>query len=146
MKKPPTTFNIDADGTIFTHEFPKIGKSIGAEKVLKRLTDNGHKLIIFTMRSDRKTNAPTNDETILDVTGNFLTDVVNWYKKNNIPVYGIQSDPNQHNWTTSPKSYAHKMIDDTGVGCPLKFDPEISDRPFVDWDKVEKILEEENYI
>ena len=41
--------NIDFDGTCVTHEFPNVGKSIGAEKVLKRLTDNGHQLILFTI-------------------------------------------------------------------------------------------------
>ena len=48
------TINIDFDGTCVTHEFPNVGKSIGAEKVLKRLVDNGHQLILFTMRSDRE--------------------------------------------------------------------------------------------
>lgn len=43
---------IDFDGTVVTHDFPKIGKDIGAVPILKRLVDNGHKLILFTMRSD----------------------------------------------------------------------------------------------
>ena len=46
------TINIDFDGTCVTHEFPNVGKSIGADKVLKRLVDNGHHLILFTMRSE----------------------------------------------------------------------------------------------
>ena len=57
------TINIDFDGTCVTHDFPKVGKSIGAEKVLKRLTDNGHQLILFTMRSDG-----TEAKTVIDPT------------------------------------------------------------------------------
>lgn len=135
------TINIDFDGTCVTHDFPKIGKSIGAEKVLKRLTDNGHQLILFTMRSDRKEAKPVIDPTIQNVTGKFLTDTVNWFKENKIPLYGIQKNPTQINWTTSPKSYAELMIDDSALGCPLKLDKNLSDRPFVDWDIVEKYFE-----
>jgi hypothetical protein len=31
-------------------------------------------------------------------------------------------------------------IDDAALGCPLLYNPEISDKPFVDWVKVEEIL------
>lgn len=135
------TINIDFDGTCVTHEFPKIGKSIGAEKVLKKLVDNGHQLILFTMRSDRKEAKPVIDPTIQNVTGKFLTEAVEWFKRNQIQLYGIQKNPTQLNWTTSPKSYAELMIDDSALGCPLRYDLKISERPFVDWDSVEFYLE-----
>lgn len=137
---------IDFDGTCTTHEFPKIGKDIGAVRVLKRLINNGHNLILFTMRSDRRINKNTGHPLIQDVTGNFLTDAVNWFKENNIPLYGIQSNPTQLNWTTSPKCYAQLYIDDAALGCPLFYNKSLSDRPYVDWDKVEKILEENKII
>ena len=140
-KIKPITINIDFDGTCVTHEFPNIGKSIGAEKVLKRLTNNGHQLILFTMRSDRTEAKPVIDPTIQNVTGKFLTDAVNWFKGNNIPLYGIQKNPTQFNWTTSPKSYAELMIDDSALGCPLRYDLQVSERPFVDWETVELYLE-----
>ena len=133
--------NIDFDGTCVTHDFPRVGKEIGAIPVLKRLVENGHQLILFTMRSDRTEKKETNDPTIQDVTGEFLTDAVNWFKKNNIPLYGIQTNPTQHNWTTSPKSYAELMIDDSSLGCPLRYDLQVSERPFVDWEAVEEALE-----
>ena len=133
--------NIDFDGTCVTHEFPNIGKSIGAEKVLKKLVENGHKLILFTMRSDRLKKGKTGDKMIKDVTGLFLTDAVNWFKENEIPLYGIQTNPTQHTWTTSPKSYAELMIDDSALGCPLRYDLQVSERPFVDWETVELYLE-----
>jgi hypothetical protein len=132
--------NIDFDGTCVTHAFPEVGKEIGAIPVLKELVKNGHKLILFTMRSDRREKKDPLDSTIQNVTGTFLTDAVDWFKKNNIPLYGIQSDPVQHNWTTSPKSYAQLMIDDSSLGCPLMFDKSISHRPFVDWKLVRELL------
>lgn len=144
MKKTHT-INIDFDGTCVTHDFPRVGKSIGAEKVLKRLVDNGHQLILFTMRSDRLESKPVIDPTIQNVTGKFLTDAVNWFKDNDIPLYGIQKNPTQHNWTTSPKSYAELMIDDSSFGCPLRYDLELSDRPFVNWDLIELGLEQMGY-
>ena len=141
QKIKPITINIDFDGTCVTHDFPRVGKEIGAVPVLKRLVENGHQLILFTMRSDRTEKKETNDPTIQDVTGEFLTDAVNWFKKNNIPLYGIQTNPTQHNWTTSPKSYAELMIDDSALGCPLRYDLQVSERPFVDWETVELYLE-----
>ena len=141
QKIKPITINIDFDGTCVTHDFPRVGKEIGAVPVLKRLVENGHQLILFTMRSDRKDKKETNDPTIQDVTGEFLTDAVNWFKKHDIPLYGIQTNPTQHNWTTSPKSYAELMIDDSSLGCPLRYDVDMSNRPFVDWEAVEEALE-----
>lgn len=134
------TINIDFDGTCVTHEFPKVGKDIGAVPVLKKLVEAGHKLILFTMRSNRPEAKETGDPTIMDVTGMFLDDAENWFKENNIPLYGINENPTQKNWTTSPKSYAELMIDDSTLGCPLKVDYNISERPFVNWEKVEFYL------
>ena len=45
------TIAVDFDGTCVTHDFPKVGKNIGAEIVLKKLADKGHKIILYTMRS-----------------------------------------------------------------------------------------------
>lgn len=45
---------IDFDGTCVTPEYPEIGKDIGAVPVLKRLVENGHKLILHTMRGEPK--------------------------------------------------------------------------------------------
>lgn len=135
------TFNIDFDGTCVTHEFPRIGKDIGAQKVLKRLIEHGHQLILFTMRSDRKVKRDPVDKNIKDVTGNFLSDAVKWFKDNDIELYGIQSNPTQMFWTTSPKSYAELMIDDSALGIPLLYNDKISDRPYVNWAIVEAMLE-----
>lgn len=136
---------IDFDGTCVTHEFPNVGRSIGAEKVLKELIDNGHKLVLFTMRSDID-NPTSNDYNIHTQGGKYLTDAVNWFKERDIPLWGINTNPEQHKWTTSPKAYCQLYIDDAALGVPLIYDQTISDRPFVDWVKVVEILERENVL
>ena len=140
------TINIDFDGTCVTHNFPQIGKSIGSVPVLKKLTDAGHHLILFTMRSNRITFKTINKHIVPDIKGTFLNDAIQWFIDNEIPLYGVNSDPDQHNWTESPKSFADLMIDDSALGCPLKYDPSLSNRPFVDWEKVEEILITSNII
>jgi len=141
------TINIDFDGTCVTHSFPEIGKEIGAIPVLKRLTDQGHQLILFTMRSNRITFKDIGDGDIVpDTNGHFLNDAIKWFMNNGIPLYGVQSNPDQHNWTESPKSYAQLMIDDSSLGCPLKNDLSLSKKPFVDWEAVEKWLEKEGIL
>ena len=130
---------IDFDGTCVTHEFPKVGKDIGALPVLSKITDAGHNLILFTMRSDIE-EVKSNDYGIHKQAGKYLTDAVNWFKENDIKLYGININPSQTSWTKSPKAYGQLYIDDAALGCPLIYNPDISDRPFVDWVKVEEML------
>src|ERR1035437_7362658 len=111
---------IDFDGTVVTHEFPKVGRDIGALPVLNKLVAKGHKLILFRMRSDNVVN-PTGGELGVP-SGAYLTEAVDWFKKNEIPLFGIQINPNQRSWTTSPKAYGQLIIDDAALGCPLKQD------------------------
>lgn len=113
---------VDFDGTCVTHEYPAIGKDIGAVPVLKELAAAGHDLILFTMRD-----------------GDRLKDAVNWFKWNKIPLYAINTNPDQKSWTSSPKVYADLYIDDAAAGCPIKFMDGVS-RPFVDWDRMRKLL------
>lgn len=67
--------------------------------------------------------------------GNFLDDAINWFKENEIPLYGIQTNPAQSSWTSSPKAYCQLYIDDAALGFPLVYK-----RDFVDWVKVREIL------
>jgi len=130
---------IDFDGTCVSHDFPRIGKDIGAVPVLKRLIESGHKLILFTMRSDIE--IPTSrDPEIHCQGGEYLSDALEWFYINDIPLFGVQTNPDQSSWTNSPKAYGQIIIDDAAIGCPLKSDPEISDRPFVDWKAIESLL------
>ena len=130
---------IDFDGTCVTHEFPKVGRDIGAALVLKRLVEEeGHKLILWTMRSD--VESPKSDHPdIHAVGGPYLSDAVAWFAKNGIPLWGINTNPEQPTWTHSPKAYANLYIDDAALGIPLILVRE--GRPYVDWKKVETMLE-----
>lgn len=136
---------IDYDGTCVTHEFPLIGKDIGAVPILKKLVQRGHQLILFTMRSDKEDVNVTEKE-IHPNSGKYLTEAVEWFKENDIPLYGIQTNPTQHTWTSSPKCYAHLFIDDAALGCPLTFNSYLSSRPFVDWARVETLLKENDIL
>jgi hypothetical protein len=134
---------IDFDGTCVAHEFPKIGKDIGAVRVLKRLVDAGHKLILFTMRSDME-NVNSEDYDIHNESGHYLTDAVNWFGDNGIELYGIQRNPTQTAWTESPKCYAQLYIDDAALGAPLVYGNH--QRPYIDWMIVENMLIEKGII
>ena len=129
---------IDFDGTCVTHEFPLIGRDIGAVPVLKRLVSSGHRLILFTMRSDI-VDVTSDDYNIHKQGGNYLSDAVDWFYRNDIPLYGVNTNPTQHTWTKSPKAYGQLYIDDATLGCPLIDNGK--ERPYVDWDKVESMLE-----
>ena len=136
---------IDFDGTCVTHEFPSIGKDIGAIPVLKELVKNNHKLILFTMRSNMK-DVKSLDYNIHSQSGNYLDEAVQWFKNNKIPLYGINVNPDQITWTESPKAYGQLYIDDAALGIPLKYNINISERPFVDWEEVYKLLKSQNVL
>jgi hypothetical protein len=72
--------------------------------------------------------------------GKELNDAIKWFESNGIKLYGIQENPTQSSWTTSPKAYAQLYIDDAALGCPLIINNKLSSRPFVNWNEVEKIL------
>jgi len=134
---------IDFDGTCVTHEFPRVGRDIGAAPVLKKLVANGHRLILFTMRSNIA-NPYSENPDIHPTGGNYLDAALEWFKSNDIPLYGIQTNPGQATWTHSPKAYAHLYIDDAALGCPLII--EGNERPFVDWQAVERLLTNKGFI
>ncbi len=114
---------IDFDGTCVKYEFPKVGDDVpGAVETLLELIKNGHNLILFTMRDGKE-----------------LVHAVDWFGKNNIKLYGIQRNPTQDKWTTSPKAFGKLYIDDAALGCPLIWLPE-DERPYVDWNAVKRYL------
>ena len=112
---------VDFDGTCVTHEYPSIGKDIGAVPVLKELVAKGHQIILFTMRS-----------------GEQLIEAIRWFNRNGILLYGVNENPHQSTWTTSPKPYAHLYIDDAALGVPLVISKQ--GRNYVDWVKVAALL------
>ncbi|WPJ72121.1 hypothetical protein DEEACLCL_00104 [Salmonella phage CRW-SP2] len=114
---------IDFDGTCVAHEYPKVGRDIGAVPVLKSMVQKGHQLVLFTMRS-----------------GEELEDAVWWFRSHDIPLFGVNTNPTQKSWTDSPKAYAQMYIDDAALGCPLVY-PD-SGRPYVAWGAVEYMLQQ----
>jgi hypothetical protein len=121
---------IDFDGTCVTHDYPEVGKDIGAAPVLKKLIEHGHRLMLWTMRGN-KPGAET------------LNDAVKWFKDNDIELWGINENPEQQatGWSLSHKQYANIYVDDAAVGCPLLFNKEFHNKPYVDWVAVDKYFE-----
>ena len=131
MKK--LTILIDFDGTCCTHEFPAIGKDIGAAPVLRELVAAGHQLILWTMRCDHTEPPTTDDPDIHPHGGDYLSEAVKWFEDRNIPLYGVNTNPAQAPWTSSPKAYGTCCIDDINLGARLTRLPTL--RPFIDWEK-----------
>ena len=93
---------IDFDGTIVEDAYPKIGKpKLFAIETLKRLQDEGHRLILWTYRC-----GPRLDEAVL------------FCKENGIHFYAVnKSYPEEEFDTThSRKIYADIFIDDRNLG------------------------------
>ena len=115
---------IDFDGTCVEHEYPHIGMDVeGAVDTLRALTSKGHRLILYTMRSGSKLEAAQR-----------------WFKERKIELWRSNENPEQREWTESPKVFADYYIDDSALGCPIKFIEGVR-RPVVDWAKVRTILE-----
>ena len=106
---------IDFDGTCVTHEFPLVGKDIGAAQVLRDLVSNGHRLVLFTMRAEDCSIQPA----------------IDWFAENGIALYAVQRHPEQHKFTSSPKALGDLMIDDTALRVKL-YSCRLS-RDCVDW-------------
>lgn len=90
--------------------------------VLTELVQQGHRLILYTMRS-----------------GEHLKAATEWFAAHKLPLYGVNENPGQHTWTASPKVYAQVYIDDAALGCPV-IHPEGDERPYVDWRAVHSLL------
>lgn len=115
---------VDFDGTCVEHDYPAVGMEVeGAVETLRALQSKGHRLILFTMRSGMKLEA-----------------AVKWFKDRKIELWGINKNPEQAEWTESPKVYADIYIDDSALGCPIMFIDGVR-RPVVCWAKVRQKLE-----
>jgi hydroxymethylpyrimidine pyrophosphatase-like HAD family hydrolase len=110
---------VDFDGTLVRHDFPRIGaEAPNAFKVLRKLQEGGHKLILLTMRSEK-----------------YLQDAVDFCMERGVRFWAVNSNPEQGSWTSSPKVYAQLYIDDMALGVPL------SDG-VVDWAEVDILLKD----
>lgn len=90
---------VDFDGTCVKHRYPMVGEDVdGAVSVLKELVRKGHKIILYTMRS-----------------GDTLDDAISWFIDNDIELWGINRNPEQYGWSSSPKVFANLYIDDAAL-------------------------------
>lgn len=98
------TIAVDFDGTIVEHCYPQIGRELPfATQTLKMLADEGHKLILWSVRE-----------------GQLLEDAVEWCRKRGVEFYAVNKDfPEEDvekNMHFSRKLKADLWIDDRNVG------------------------------
>ena len=123
-KEKGSIIAVDFDGTCVEHEYPAIGMEVeGAVEVLRALNKRGHRIILFTMRSGSKLDA-----------------AVKWFEDRKIGLWAVNRNPEQEEWTSSPKVFADLYIDDSALGCPIMFIDGVR-RPVVKWAKVRTQLE-----
>ena len=97
------TIAVDFDGTIVTHEYPKIGTEIpGAVETLKELLRDGHRLILWTVRERE-----------------LLDEALAWCEERGLVFYAVNS--NYPEETGDARHYSRKLkadifIDDRSIG------------------------------
>lgn len=95
---------VDFDGTIVEHEYPKIGKEkIFATETLRQLINDGHRLILWTVRE-----------------GELLDEAVEWCRQRGVEFYAVNKDFPEENISKN-KQFSRKIkadvwIDDLNVG------------------------------
>lgn len=118
---------VDFDGTVVTHMYPQIGtEAPHAIRVLKRIVEAGHKIILWTCRENG---------------GGHLEEAVQWMLESGIDLHGVnETDPDEdfRKGDVRRKLLASLYIDDRNLGIPKK-------NGTVDWLWVEKKLEEEGW-
>lgn len=97
------TIAVDFDGTIVEHRYPAIGKERPfATTTLRRLSDEGHRLILWSVRE-----------------GQLLDEAVEWCKERGVTFYAVNRDFEEEDGTGrdfSRKIKADLFIDDRNIG------------------------------
>lgn len=149
---------IDFDGTVIfnTPEGPPCPIDTGAERVLKKLIEKGHHLVLWTCRNKSEDN-PYNYVDGVRKKVDSLDEAINWFKSRNIPLYSVNCLDNGLKYVgTSRKPLCDFIIDDLNVGTPLIYkdvpfisrdgNTYISKSHCVDWEKMEKLLKDRNIL
>ncbi|WP_338732898.1 BT0820 family HAD-type phosphatase [Mangrovimonas cancribranchiae] len=108
---------VDFDGTIVDDAYPKIGKpKLFAFETLKRLQQDGHRLILWTYRS-----------------GIRLEEAIAFCKENGITFYAVNKSfqEEKFDYSKSRKIHADLFIDDRNIGG------------FIGWGEVYQIITKE---
>lgn len=97
------TIAVDFDGTIVEHRYPAIGKERPfATVTLRRLAEEGHRLILWSVRE-----------------GALLDEAVEWCRERGVTFYAVNRDFEEEDGTGrgfSRKIKADLFIDDRNVG------------------------------
>ena len=122
----PPTLAVDFDGTLSRHShYPEVGEPIPLGiAYCHNFIDRGGRVIIWTVRSEIG-----------------MDKAVDWLIKQKLydKLYGININPSQAEYSTSPKINAHAFVDDLAIGCPVI--PDIK-YPFADWSIIIPLLED----
>lgn len=115
--------------------------------MLKDLIDQGHRLILLTMRSDDQfVEVPKERKgDICPEPGLYLSEAREWFRKKGIALWGVNQNPDQHKWSSSRKVFGHVYLDDAALGMPLVTDPDTGKR-YVDWVKTRDLLIQRGYL
>lgn len=94
---------VDFDGTIVEHEYPAIGKErLFAFETLKALINDGHQLILWTIRTGRE-----------------LDEAIEYCRQNGVEFYAVNKNYPEEDFdekNTSRKVLVDLYIDDRNVG------------------------------
>jgi hypothetical protein len=110
---------VDFDGTIVEDTYPKIGKpKLFAFETLKRLQNDGHRLILWTYRCDIR-----------------LEEAVSFCKEKGLEFYAVNKSfpEEQFNYSKSRKIHADLFIDDRNIGG------------FIGWGEIYQMLSNPKY-
>ena len=110
----PLIIAVDFDGTIVADAYPKIGKPmLFAFDTLKKLQSEGHRLILWTYRSEEK-----------------LEEAILFCKKNGIEFYAVNKNFPEEDYDEkdSRKIHADLFIDDRNIGG------------FLGWSEIYKLI------
>jgi hypothetical protein len=131
------TIAVDFDGTVVewgTHR-PMVDVP-GAVRWLREWVKAGAQIVLWTVRCDSPEHW-----------GPMLQEAVDWYARHGIPLHGVNGNPSNPDWYTSPKPHVDLVVDDINFGIPLRESARVGGRAFVDWDVVgpavlKKLLED----
>lgn len=101
---------VDFDGTVVEWDYPRIGAPLPhAVKVLRQLVDDGHEIVLWTVREDHPT----------DINKRYLSEAAAWFAQRGIPLLGVNALPEDRDFRNFPnprrKVNAHLFIDDRNL-------------------------------